>query len=32
MRADRLLRVLFALQSRERVTAVELADELEVSV
>lgn len=32
MRADRLLRVLFALQSREAVTAAELAAELEVSV
>lgn len=32
MRADRLLRVLFALQSRDAVTAAELATELEVSV
>ena len=32
MRADRLLRALFALQSRETVTAAELAEELEVSV
>lgn len=32
MRADRLIRALFVLQSRERVTAGELATELEVSV
>ncbi|WP_203137385.1 helix-turn-helix transcriptional regulator [Microbacterium sp. JZ31] len=32
MRADRLLRVLFALQARDAVTAAELAAELEVSV
>lgn len=31
MRADRLLRVLFALQARPVVTAAELAEELEVS-
>ncbi|MBO3663040.1 helix-turn-helix transcriptional regulator [Microbacterium stercoris] len=32
MRADRLLRALFVLQSREMVTAAELAAELEVSL